>query len=292
MILCVGEILADLIGEEDGSIRMYCGGAPFNVAVNAKQAGAEVRFVGKAGSDVVGDFLAEECAKFSLDECRILRDGVRNTTLAFVTLRGGERNFSFFRHDTADYRLSQEELAGAWEDADLVHIGSLMLSEPCGRTFARALLRRAHCEGKCVSFDMNLREDLFPSAEAARAAYRYFVKNADILKLSEDEVRFYTGASDAEEGIARLGRRQGALFVTMGAKGSLFRCGGAEGFVPARPLSPVDTTGAGDAFFGEILAQMDGENWREWPKERFLRALEAANGRGGAATQFKGAVRR
>ncbi len=291
MILSIGEILADLIGEEAQIVRMYCGGAPFNVAVNAKQAGAQVCFAGKAGRDVVGDFLENACGKFGLDECRILRDPVRNTTLAFVTLDRGERKFSFFRRDTADFHLNRKELRGVWERADLVHIGSLMLSERSGQVFAKSLVRRAKREGKTVSFDMNLREDLFADADAARRAYRYFVEEADILKLSEDEVCFYTQTKDVQTGIAALGDREGVLFVTLGASGSYFRCGKLEGTVPSEPLVPVDTTGAGDAFFGEILARMDGQHWRSWDRARFTEALAAANARGGAVTQFRGAVR-
>ena len=195
MILSIGEILADLIGEEAQIVRMYCGGAPFNVAVNAKQAGAQVCFVGKAGRDVVGDFLENACGKFGLDECRILRDPVRNTTLAFVTLDRGERKFSFFRRDTADFHLNRKELRGVWERADLVHIGSLMLSERSGQVFAKSLVRRAKREGKTVSFDMNLREDLFADADAARRVIQtkldYFNGSnpvplyPDISKISE-----------------------------------------------------------------------------------------------------------
>ena len=59
MIICIGEILADLIGEGN-ELKMFIGGAPFNVAVNAKQAGANVGFIGRVGKDPVGNFLKEE----------------------------------------------------------------------------------------------------------------------------------------------------------------------------------------------------------------------------------------
>ena len=95
MILSIGEILADMIGEEQNGVtafKMYGGGAPFNVAVNAKKAG----FIGRVGRDPVGKFLKGFAAGAGLDFCGIQEDETRNTTLAFVTLKGGERDFAFF----------------------------------------------------------------------------------------------------------------------------------------------------------------------------------------------------
>lgn len=99
MILSIGEILADMIGEEQNGVtafKMYGGGAPFNVAVNAKNAGAKAGFIGRVGRDPVGKFLKGFAAGAGLDFCGIQEDETRNTTLAFVTLKGGERDFAFF----------------------------------------------------------------------------------------------------------------------------------------------------------------------------------------------------
>ncbi len=69
---------------------MFCGGAPFNVAVNAKQAGAKVGFIGKVGRDLIGKFLINYSSKVGFDYLEIDKDNIRNTTLAFVTLTNGE----------------------------------------------------------------------------------------------------------------------------------------------------------------------------------------------------------
>ena len=113
MILSIGEILADMVGETvDGTLtfKSFCGGAPFNVAVNAKLAGANVGFIGRVGKDVIGRFVTDEAKKANLDSLDIQVDKERNTTLAFVTLTDGERDFAFNRHDTADYNIDINEI--------------------------------------------------------------------------------------------------------------------------------------------------------------------------------------
>lgn len=94
----MGEILADIVGSnENGTLtfKSFCGGAPFNVAVNAKNAGATVGFIGRVGKDVIGRFVTDEAKKANLDFLDIQVDNERNTTLAFVTLSDGERDFAF-----------------------------------------------------------------------------------------------------------------------------------------------------------------------------------------------------
>ena len=137
MILSIGEILADMIGEkaESGMLfKSFCGGAPFNVAVNAKNAGASVGFVGRVGNDPVGRFLIQEAKKANLDSLDIQIDEIRNTTLAFVTLTDGERDFAFYRHDTADFNTDIKEIEwDKYQNLNIVHLGSLMLSEKEGK---------------------------------------------------------------------------------------------------------------------------------------------------------------
>ena len=137
MILSIGEILADMVGSyEDGDLtfKTFCGGAPFNVAVNAKKAGAEVGFIGRVGKDVIGRFVEGQAIKANLDYLDIQIDKERNTTLAFVTLDNGERDFAFNRHDTADYNLEIELIDfNKYKGLKILHLGSLMLSEEKGK---------------------------------------------------------------------------------------------------------------------------------------------------------------
>ena len=139
MVLCVGEILADMIGAKTAygvCFERRAGGAPFNVACAVKKLGGQARFYGCVGDDAVGDFLIDFAASRGLDGRSIARDYARNTTMAFVELDdAGERSFCFYRKNTADAHLPHipdEQI----RRADIIHIGSLMLSESHGVEYA------------------------------------------------------------------------------------------------------------------------------------------------------------
>ena len=286
MIICIGEILADLIGEGN-ELKMFIGGAPFNVAVNAKQAGANVGFIGRVGKDPVGNFLKEEAKKVGFDELTIQTDKVRNTTLAFVTLNNGERDFAFFRHDTADYNIDINEVNV--DKYNIVHLGSLMLSEKSGVEFAEKIVQKVKSENKLLSFDVNFRMDLYEGLDDAIKAYKPFVESADILKFSDDEILDYTGEKELDKAIDKVYRKGVLLLITMGSKGSLYVYNGVKKLVSTtKKFTPVDTTGAGDAFFGTLLANIDG---LEFTTDNIEKAIVKANEKGGETTLFKGAVK-
>ncbi|MGN1094438.1 MAG: carbohydrate kinase [Candidatus Neoclostridium sp.] len=292
MILSIGEILADLIGEQNGDrlfLEAHLGGAPFNVAVNAKQEGARVAFLGKVGRDPVGRFLTEQAKKAALDRTDVLTDDEKNTTLAFVTLKDGERDFSFFRSNAADYDLDDGDVdLSSYADLNIVHVGSLMLSEPKGRRFASQVVKKIRDCGKIFSFDVNFRSDIFDGVEEAKKIYSPFIEQADILKFSEDELVAFTGENRLEKAVKLLYKPNRLLLVTLGSRGSAYFYNQSFAVIPTTKVNPVDTTGAGDAFFGAVLAHLDGKPFTE---ENIRFAVQKGNRRGAAATQFKGAIK-
>lgn len=292
MILSIGEILADMVGEKvDGTLtfKSFCGGAPFNVAVNAKNAGASVGFLGRVGKDPIGKFLIDEAGKAKLDKLDIQIDEERNTTLAFVTLNDGERDFAFYRHDTADFNVDIDSVDfGSYKDLKIVHLGSLMLSEENGKILAQKVVDKARAVGAKVSFDLNFRMDIYKDFNDALSAFKPFVDQADIIKFSDDELRDYTGLADVIKGIESIYRKDTLVVVTLGSKGSLYYINGEYGTVETVKVKPIDTTGAGDAFFGTLLANIENE---KLTKESIEKALVKANKAGAETTQFLGAIR-
>lgn len=259
MVLCIGEILADMIGRKDGNcvhFDCFAGGAPFNVACGMAKLGTSVKFYGCVGKDEIGAFLLEYAHKVPGLKSDVAEDDTRNTTLAFVTLNDvGERSFSFFRRGTADYALKFDAAMRAAADADIVHIGSLMLSERRGRKFARKIAAGMHRLGKKVSFDVNFREDIFRDREAAKKIYAEWMERADILKLSEEEAELFFG--DAKEKKLLSLSKGKIVFVTLGERGACLYRDGVKAERGTVSVQVVDTNGAGDAFYAGALHCLD-----------------------------------
>lgn len=287
MILCAGEILADMIGAERDGVFVYerkAGGAPFNVACAVKKFGVKSAFAGSVGDDIIGGFLKDFAKSVKLDGLCLESDADRNTTLAFVQLdRHGERSFCFYRKNTADYRMP-EIPDGLFDSADIVHIGSLMLSEDEGAAYAERLAERARSAGKTVSFDVNFRTDIFKDKESAVSRYKTMLEAADIVKFSEDEVEIF--GRDYIDG--RL--KDKLVCITLGGNGSEWRYLGRRNAVPSVKVKPVDTTGAGDAFYAGVLSRLDGLKKSEWTDVVLNHALKFGNVCGALNTLGRGAI--
>lgn len=287
MILCAGEILADMIGAERDGVFVYerkAGGAPFNVACAVKKFGVKSAFAGSVGDDIIGGFLKDFVKSVKLDGLCLESDGDRNTTLAFVQLdRHGERSFCFYRKNTADYRMP-EIPDGIFDSADIVHIGSLMLSEDEGAAYAARLAKRASSAGKTVSFDVNFRTDIFKDKESAVSRYKTMLEAADIVKFSEDEVEIF--GQDYIDG--RL--KEKLVCITFGGNGSEWRYLGRRNAVPSVKVKPVDTTGAGDAFYAGVLSRLDGLQKSEWTDGVLNHVLKFGNVCGALNTLGRGAI--
>ena len=291
MLISIGEILVDIFDDGNNKTALP-GGAPFNVACNALLYTKEVGFIGAVGNDEYGRLLIDtaKAKPFSFTNIKVLNDYY--TSKAIVTLDNGERSFRFDRAGGADYRLDINDIdITSIKDEDIVHIGSLMLSEKCGRDFFYQLIDeiRAYSKAK-ISFDINYRDDIFSSPESAKKIFIDALKKADILKLSEDEIKLLSNKDDIKEGLDTLLNDNQIAVVTLGANGSMLYKAGEVISVPTYPVKPVDTTGAGDAFYSYFLATL--VNHRDFinNKEEVIKYLTRANVAGGLCTLKKGAI--
>ena len=286
MLLCIGEILADMIGEEKNGITTYerkAGGAPFNVACALKKFGADVKFVGSVGDDLIGQFLINYAKDFGMDTTYICKNTDRNTTLAFVELNEqGERSFCFYRKNTADYcmPLVDDKLI---QSANIVCIGSLMLADPNCVQYALDVIDRAHACGKLVAFDINYRTDIFRDKQSAVETYKKILAVADIVKFSEDEVEIFT-----QEYISTFADK--LVLITLGKDGSQWRYNGKQNNVATIKVSPVDTTGAGDAFFAGALSVLNKNTSQPLTEQVLNDALRFGNIAGALNTTGRGAI--
>lgn len=286
MLICIGEILADMIGEEKNGTITYerkAGGAPFNVACALHRFGAYVKFVGSVGDDLIGRFLINYASTFGMDTTYIQTHPDRNTTLAFVELNEeGERSFCFYRKNTADYSMPtvSDELISA---ADIVCIGSLMLADPDCVEYALEIIDRAHDMGKTVAFDVNFRTDIYRDRESAVETYKKILAAADIVKFSEDELEIF--GEDYVDGLTDK-----LVLITLGKEGSEWRYNGGLGRMPSITVKAVDTTGAGDAFFAGALSILNKYVGKPLTEEILNDAIRFGNIAGALNTTGRGAI--
>lgn len=289
MVLSIGEILVDIFKDNSGT-SVFPGGAPFNVACNIAHFDGDVGFYGAIGKDDYGSLLKEFASK-ALDNVYIDVLNNRDTTQAVVTLDNGERSFKFVRDNGADYILDIKNISKFdLSKTKIVHIGSLMLSYKEGRDFYYSAIKHIRASSKAlISFDVNYRDDIFNSVEEAKNIFINALKEADIIKFTEEELELLTNTKDINQSLKMLLSDRQIAVVTLGKEGSIFCSKDKFIKVPSYPLKPVDTTGAGDAFYSYFLYSLD-KGLDISDDNQIKNALLRANIVGGLATQKKGAI--
>lgn len=264
-ITTVGEILIDLTqtGISDKGIPIYNanpGGAPANVAVAASKLGAKTAFIGKVGNDSFGRFLCDTLQKYNVSTDGVITDKSANTTLAVVSVNeNGERSFAFYRKNSADTLLSENEIIDLQlRNTHILHFGSVSLTAEPSRTATISAVKRAKSFGAVISYDPNYRESLWSSLDEAVEQMKKPLDLVDILKVSDEELPLISGKIDVEDGAKYLCDKYNIklVLVTLGAKGAYYRFKDCAGIVDGVSVTVADTNGAGDTFFGAFLSRM------------------------------------
>ena len=261
----LGELLIDFTeaGHSPEGKRLFeqnAGGAPANVAVAVSRLGISAAFVGKVGRDMHGDFLRETLEKNGIDTRGLVSDDKAFTTLAFVSIDSeGDRKFAFGRKPGADMFLKKEELNhDVLENCRILGIGSLSMTDEPARSATLEAIKIAHTHGARIAYDPNYRAQLWSGDIEARKYMRKLARYADYIKLSDDEIEMVTGFTEPEEA-ADLLLSKGAkvVVVTMGKNGALLAVPGKKKRISAiNKYKIVDTTGAGDSFWGAFLYKL------------------------------------
>jgi len=260
-VTALGEILIDFTpcGKSEAGQRVFeqnPGGAPANVLACLNKCGKKTAFIGKVGNDMHGQFLVDVLKDSGICTDGVVVDDNVFTTLAFVALSdSGERSFSFARKPGADTCLTKEELKEEIiRDSKVFHIGSLSLTtEPAKGTTFRAL-EIAKEAGCMISYDPNYRAPLWDSKEAAVEGMRSVVSYVDVMKISDEETVLLTDMEEPEAAAKKLvDMGVSVVAVTLGAEGALVCTKEGSIVVPGFKADMVDTTGAGDSFWGGFL---------------------------------------
>lgn len=288
-VIGIGEVVADIYRNESESptempLTARPGGAPANVAVAAARLGASAGFVGSVGEDLFGDFILRALDSEGVDTSGVRRcEPPTRTSLAFVEIEDdGDRSFTFYRSDpAADELLSPEDITPeVLGEASFITFGSIPLIKDPSRSAIRAAAKLASESNVSVAFDVNLREHLWESLDAAREAVEPLLDLSTILKMGHDELEPLLGTGDVDEAAtALLERGVPVVLVSLGVEGAFYATPEFRGYVEAFEVESVDATGAGDAFLAGALAHLDGTSLDSWDED----CLREATRRGSAA---------
>jgi len=266
-VIALGELLIDFSSvsvspEGYPTLAANPGGAPGNFLCALQTYGRSAAMVGKVGADSFGELLTSTLDARGIDTRGILRDPNVFTTLAFVTLDAtGNRAFSFARKPGADTQLTAAEAESALQtllpESRVLHFGTLSLTDEPARGATKRAVALAKARGKLISLDPNLRKPLWRSENEAREQMEWSLRQADIVKISDEEIDFLWGIGP-EAGAQKLLAEYGVslVYATLGPKGCyVANKNGSATVASPKGIHVVDTTGAGDIFGGSAMSR-------------------------------------
>ena len=272
------------------------GGAPCNVLAMLNRLGHSTAFIGKVGRDIFGLKLKAVLEEAGIDTAGLIVDADARTTLAFVqTLPDGDRDFSFYRNPGADMLLTADEVDGGLiRSSRLFHFGTLSMTHEGVRKATKKAVRLAKESGAVISFDPNLRPPLWKSLDEAKEQAAWGFSQCDVLKISDNEIQWFTGEEDFDQGIERLRKEYDIplILLSMGRDGS--RAYYKDLRVEKAPFlqkGTIETTGAGDTFGGCCLHFVLKYGLNGLDEERLTEMLTFANAAASIITTRKGALR-
>lgn len=261
-VVALGELLIDFAcqctdAEGYPTMAAHPGGAPANFLATLTKYGAKTALIGKVGTDTFGKLLIGSLKSIGIETKGVIATEDVFTTLAFVTFdKRGNRQFAFSRKPGADTCIMFEELdLSLIDDAKIFHFGTLSLTDEPARSTTYKAVAYAKSKGKLITYDPNLRMPLWRSLEIAKEQLLWGLSQADVVKISDEEVEFLFGLS-AKDGAEYILRNYGVklIFVTCGENGCYFMNALAQGHVPSLDgIKVIDTTGAGDIFGGSAV---------------------------------------
>ena len=287
----LGDAVVDLLSESDGRLLPCPGGAPANVAVGIARLGGTSGFIGRVGDDPFGALMQRTLLTEGVDITYLKQDEWHRTSTVLVDLNDqGERSFTFMVRPSADLFLETTDLP-CWRHGEWLHLCSIALSAEPSRTSAFTAMTAIRHAGGFVSFDPNIREDLWQDEHLFRLCLRQALQLADVVKLSEEEWRLISGKTQNDRDICALAKEYeiAMLLVTKGAEGVVVCYRGQVHHFAGMSVNCVDSTGAGDAFVAGLLTGLSSTGLSTDERE-MRRIINLAQRCGALAVTAKGAM--
>ncbi|EEW2604461.1 aminoimidazole riboside kinase [Escherichia coli] len=287
----LGDAVVDLLPESDGRLLPCPGGAPANVAVGIARLGGTSGFIGRVRDDPFGALMQRTLLTEGVDITYLKQDEWHRTSTVLVDLNDqGERSFTFMVRPSADLFLETTDLP-CWRHGEWLHLCSIALSAEPSRTSAFTAMTAIRHAGGFVSFDPNIREDLWQDEHLLRLCLRQALQLADVVKLSEEEWRLISGKTQNDRDICALAKEYeiAMLLVTKGAEGVVVCYRGQVHHFAGMSVNCVDSTGAGDAFVAGLLTGLSSTGLSTDERE-MRRIIDLAQRCGALAVTAKGAM--
>ena len=301
-VVALGELLIDFTENglsEQGNplLEANPGGAPCNVLSMLQKLGDKTAFIGKVGNDGFGHLLTKAVQEQGIDTTGLVYDNDVHTTLALVLKKeNGDRDFAFYRNPGADMNLKEEEFNESLiASSSIFHFGTLSLTDESVKMATQKAVKAAKENGLTITFDPNLREPLWRSLEEAHEQVAWGLQQADVVKISDNEITWFTGMDNYDEGIAFLQKEYPNLkliCLSMGGDGSKAVYRDIHVAYPAfLQEATIETTGAGDTFCACMIHTVLENGIDHLDEEKLKEMLKFANAAASLVTTKKGALR-
>lgn len=301
-VVALGELLIDFTENglsEQGNplLEANPGGAPCNVLSMLQKLGDKTAFIGKVGNDGFGHLLTKAVQEQGINTTGLVYDNDVHTTLALVLKKeNGDRDFAFYRNPGADMNLKEEEVDESLiASSSIFHFGTLSLTDESVKNATQKAVKVAKENGLTITFDPNLREPLWRSLEEAHEQVAWGLQQADVVKISDNEITWFTGMDNYDEGIAFLQKEYPNLkliCLSMGGDGSKAVYRDIHVAYPAfLQEATIETTGAGDTFCACMIHTVLENGIDHLDEEKLKEMLKFANAAASLVTTKKGALR-
>ena len=249
-VICIGEALIDF-KYENNSFSMNAGGAPANVCCAISKLGGNATIITKLSNDIFSNFLIDSFKKYNIDTSNIVIDDKEKCGLAFIK----DNKYSFYFNDSSSVKLNKKDIKIKLFDKDsITHFCSLCLGNYPSLYATKYVLENTK---GLVSFDVNLRENIWDDKNLMIERVKEFIKYSDILKLSIEELYKVTGKEnelDSIKELVSLSDKWKVLIITKGSNGvDAYNRSLDKIHIDGLKVKEVDTTGAGDTFIGSFL---------------------------------------
>ncbi|MER1958726.1 MAG: carbohydrate kinase [Solibacillus sp.] len=257
-VLIYGDAFVDYIANDqtNTSFTKFLGGATINVAAGISRIGAPSALITITGDDETSQFCREEIASEGVNMDFSIFDPAKRVSGVYVHLTENcEREFKDYVDETPNLQVTPEQLQEeAFKHASIFNVCSGTMFEPTALKTTQRAVEMAKDKGAIIAIDANIRPLRWESEEICRETIGSFFEDADILKLTDEELFFLTETTTIEEGLSKLDELLvPIILVTVGGDGAYAVLNGEVTHVPVKRIVPVDTTGAGDAFMAGVL---------------------------------------